>query len=297
MLLPMTVSKESLHGDKGPSTPANIQSPWENSSLCLESASTIKEDAPAPSSPPPTHLPVKQPRRIPSQQAPHRSNSLHDKIAKSTSNATEAQGFGMDFEGDSDPQNPLNWPVWYKGLVLAAISWGTFCVVVYSTSYTTGIADLGREFHVSSEPVITLGLTTYRKIISGSYAPFADILSVFGLALGSMIFAPLSEMYGRRPMYIVGLLLTTILIIPCGVGHSLQELIIVRFFGAFFGSVMIAISPGTISDIAPPQYRALAFSLWAIGPLNGPTFGPIIGGFSTQSAFIPCPEHSKHAIS
>ncbi len=106
--------------------------------------------------------------------------------------------------------------------------------------------------------------------------------SVFGLALGSMVLAPMSEMYGRRPVYIVGMALTTILIIPCGIGNSLQELIIVRFFGAFFGAVMIAISPGTISDIAAPQYRALYFSIWAVGPLNGPTFGPIIGGFATQ---------------
>ena len=97
-----------------------------------------------------------------------------------------------------------------------------------------------------------------------------------------MVLAPLSEVYGRRPVYIVGMALTTILIIPCGIGNSLQELIIVRFFGAFFGAVMIAISPGTISDIASPMYRALAFSIWAIGPLNGPTFGPIIGGFATQ---------------
>ena len=110
----------------------------------------------------------------------------------------------------------------------------------------------------------------------------AKKLLVFGLALGSMVLAPISELYGRRPVYIVGMAITTLLIIPCGIGNSLQELIIVRFFGAFFGSAMIAISPGTISDIATAEYRALAFSVWAVGPLNGPTFGPIIGGFATQ---------------
>lgn len=53
-------------------------------------------------------------------------------------------------------------------------------------------------------------------------------------------------------------------------------------FGAIAGSAMIANSPGTLSDITTDEYRALAFSIWSIGPLNGPTFGPIIGGFSTQ---------------
>ncbi len=48
------------------------------------------------------------------------------------------------------------------------------------------------------------------------------------------------------------------------------------------GSAMVANSPGTLSDIVNDDYRALAFSIWSIGPFNGPTFGPIIGGFSTQ---------------
>ena len=71
--------------------------------------------------------------------------------------------YEVDWDNDKDPQNPLNWPVWYKALVIAAISWGTFCTVVYSTSYTSGIENFKEDFKVSSDPVVTLGLTTYRK--------------------------------------------------------------------------------------------------------------------------------------
>ena len=105
---------------------------------------------------------------------------------------------------------------------------------------------------------------------------------VIGLAVGSMILAPISEMYGRRTVYIPNLLLFIILIIPCGLATSLPEVVVVRFFGALAGSAMIATSPGTVSDIVDDDYRALAFSIWSIGPFNGPTFGPMIGGFSTQ---------------
>ena len=73
-----------------------------------------------------------------------------------------------------------------------------------------------------------------------------------------------------------------VLVIPCALATSLPELIIVRFLGALAGSAMIANAPGTISDIVNDEYRALAFSVWSIGPLNGPVFGPIIGGFVTQ---------------
>ena len=89
-------------------------------------------------------------------------------------------------------------------------------------------------------------------------------------------------MYGRRPVYIVAMLAFMLLIIPCGLATSLEEVLVVRFFGALAGSAMIANAPGSVSDIVTDEYRALAFSIWSIGPLNGPTFGPIIGGFSTQ---------------
>ena len=63
---------------------------------------------------------------------------------------------------------------------------------------------------------------------------------VIGIAIGSVILAPISEMVGRRPVYIVSTLLFTILIIPCGLATSLPEVVIVRFFGALAGSAMIA---------------------------------------------------------
>ena len=61
---------------------------------------------------------------------------------------------------------------------------------------------------------------------------------VIGIAIGSVILAPISEMYGRRPVYIVSTLLFIVLIIPCGLATSLSEVIIVRFFGALAGSAM-----------------------------------------------------------
>jgi len=45
---------------------------------------------------------------------------------------------------------------------------------------------------------------------------------------------------------------------------------------------MISNSPGTVADITTEQYRALAFSIWSIGPMNGPVTGPLIGGFAAQ---------------
>jgi MFS family permease len=45
---------------------------------------------------------------------------------------------------------------------------------------------------------------------------------------------------------------------------------------------MISNSPGTVADITNETYRALAFSVWSIGPMNGPVTGPLIGGFAAE---------------
>jgi MFS family permease len=45
---------------------------------------------------------------------------------------------------------------------------------------------------------------------------------------------------------------------------------------------MLANSPGSVSDLVTEEYRALAFSIWSIGPMNGPVTGPVIGGFAAQ---------------
>ena len=77
--------------------------------------------------------------------------------------ATHDPDFEVDWDDGNDQLNPRNWPVWYKGMSIGFVSWSTWCVVVYSTSYTTGLADMQTDFHISSEPLVTLGVTTYCK--------------------------------------------------------------------------------------------------------------------------------------
>ena len=124
------------------------------------------------------------------------------------------------------------------------------------------MADLGE----TDSTLGTLGVTTY----------------LFGLAVGSVLFAPLSELYGRRPVYVGSMGIFTVLVIPTALGKTMWSIILVRFFGAVAGSAMIANAPGTVMDITPAHQRALAFAIWSIGPMNGPVLGPVIGGFTAQ---------------
>jgi MFS family permease len=83
-------------------------------------------------------------------------------------------------------------------------------------------------------------------------------------------------MYGRKPVSVITLFVFTVLIIPCAVCDSVTQLIIFRFLSALAGSAMISCAPGSVSDIVDDDNRALAFSIWSIGPFNGPGNFPFL---------------------
>ncbi|KAJ5141559.1 hypothetical protein N7526_002554 [Penicillium atrosanguineum] len=153
-----------------------------------------------------------------------------------------------------DAENPRTWPVWYRRFIVAAMSFSTTIVVIYTTMYTSGVDGMQKEFNVSSETVVLLGLTT----------------NLFGLALGSVVLSSLSEIYGRRPVYLISVLLFGILILPVALARNIEAVLISRFFGGFFGGTMIASAPGTVTDVTNEQHRALALSCWSLGTMNGP---------------------------
>lgn len=130
------------------------------------------------------------------------------------SNASRHPDFEVTFDPD-DPLNPQNWSLLYRGWVIFSVSICCWVVVLYSTSYTASMPGLMEEFNVSNPTVVTLGLTTY----------------LLGLAVGSLVAAPMSELYGRRPVYLVCLVVFTLLVIPCCLATSLAEILVVRFFG------------------------------------------------------------------
>jgi hypothetical protein len=144
-----------------------------------------------------------------------------------STNMTTDPRFEVDF--DDNGENPQDWSTAKKALVIGFMSFSTLVVVMYSTSYTSGLPGMMRDFGVKSKTLLVLGITTY----------------LAGLALGSIILAPLSEMYGRRPVYIIATTAFTILVIPCALSNNLAQILVLRFFGAICGSAMISNAPGT----------------------------------------------------
>lgn len=154
--------------------------------------------------------------------------------------------------------------------------------------FAPGASQLAEELHITSTIVITLAVT----------------IPSLGASLGPLVFAPLSELIGRVPMYWT----SSILYLACTVGIARSTnaamFLVFRFLCGACAASFITCGGGTIADLLPKNERGASNAMFSAGPLFGPVFGPIIGGFVTQalgwrwtfylvlifvSATFPCP--------
>jgi multidrug resistance protein len=107
------------------------------------------------------------------------------------------------------------------------------------------------------------------------------VVSVFvlGFAIGPLVISPLSELYGRRWVYLISAVLFLVFTIACAVSSNLNMLIAFRFLAGCAGSTPITLGGASIGDMFVKEKRGHAMALWAVGPQLGPAIGPIIGGF------------------
>lgn len=131
-----------------------------------------------------------------------------------------------------------------------------------SSIYTSTYEQMNSEFG-TSRIVATIGLSLF----------------VLGISLGPMMLSPLSEFYGRRPVYLVAWALYLIWIIPSAVAKNIGTMLPARFLSGFSGSAFLAVSGGTVSDLFSRQDLQFPMIVWSLAPFCGPAIGPTIGGF------------------
>ncbi|OJJ42364.1 hypothetical protein ASPZODRAFT_155293 [Penicilliopsis zonata CBS 506.65] len=169
----------------------------------------------------------------------------------------------VDWDGPEDAQNPHNWPAgkrWAHVIMVALIS---LVMNMAPTMCAPGINQVLSTFHCSSSTVATLAVTLY----------------VLGLAMGPMLVSSLSEVFGRVPIYHLANLFFVAFVVGNALSRNLVTFMICRFLSGCAGGTPMALGGGTIADVTGIQQRALAMSLYSLGPMAGPVLGPVIGGF------------------
>ncbi|KIW99043.1 uncharacterized protein Z519_00706 [Cladophialophora bantiana CBS 173.52] len=170
--------------------------------------------------------------------------------------------FEVGWDGPDDPMNPQNMHPAKKWTVVTTLAFGSLCVTCTSSLYTITYEQMDAEFG-NSRIVATLGLALF----------------VFGLGLSPMLLGPLSEFYGRRPIYILGYIFFTIWLFPCAFAQNIQTMLIARFLDGFSGSAFLSVAGGTVGDMFNRDQLQAPMMIYTASPFIGPGLGPVIGGF------------------
>ncbi|KAF3770428.1 MFS general substrate transporter [Cryphonectria parasitica EP155] len=174
---------------------------------------------------------------------------------------TEEDPFAVDFT-PCDPFNPQGYTVKKKWAITILTAFSTLAVAFVSSAFSGGLTYIIEEFGVSEELSI-LGISLF----------------VVGFAVGPLLWAPMSESFGRQGLYFVTYGAMVAFNAAAAGVPTFSGLVILRFFAGAFGSSPLTNSGGVIADMFSASDRGFATACFAAAPFLGPSLGPIVSGF------------------
>ncbi|KAK3490344.1 major facilitator superfamily domain-containing protein [Neurospora hispaniola] len=201
-----------------------------------------------------------EPRGIPSQLLPR---------------ASSITSFGFIDDGEdtiisweeNDPENPYNWSSGRKAAILLMAVMLILNSSMGSALPSNAIPFIVEEWKIESEQETVLPISIY----------------LIGYVMGPILWAPLSEQYGRRRLSIGTFAMFTLFTLACALAPHWISFIIFRLFSGIFASAPIALVPGIIADIYnEPRQRGRSMGIF-MAVIFGPLIAPIISGYAATT--------------
>jgi multidrug resistance protein len=107
-------------------------------------------------------------------------------------------------------------------------------------------------------------------------------ISVFlvGYVVGPLLFGPLSESYGRRPIMLYTFIVYTAFTLGCALAPNWPAFLVFRLICGMMASAPIAVVGGLYADIyQDPRKRGRAMAYFMVATTFGPVISPSISGF------------------
>jgi EmrB/QacA subfamily drug resistance transporter len=151
--------------------------------------------------------------------------------------------------------------------ILAATILGSSMAFIDGTVVNVALPALQSAFHATLAEV---------QWVIESYALFLAALLLLGGSLG--------DIYGRRKIFVAGVVLFTAASAWCGVASNIRELIVARGLQGIGGALLVPGSLALISVNFPAQQRGRAIGTWSGFTSITAAIGPVLGGWFTEHA-------------
>ncbi|OJJ78810.1 uncharacterized protein ASPGLDRAFT_78014 [Aspergillus glaucus CBS 516.65] len=166
---------------------------------------------------------------------------------------------------DFNDADPYNWPSWKKITNLSLVAFHAMMATFTAAAIQCAFVNIAEDLHVSVHRVSYL-VSLFIAIIGG--AP--------------LLWCPLANCYGRRPVLLISLVCSLVGNVGCAVSHSYATMGLCRAITAFFISPAAAIGSAVVAESFFLRDRARCMGVWTLMVTLGVPTAPFIFGFAAM---------------
>ncbi|KAI2602614.1 MFS multidrug transporter [Hypoxylon sp. NC1633] len=188
-------------------------------------------------------------------------STISEKVATSDQEGI-GQALLVDFGDETDLSNPQNWSPKLKWTLIVLVSTLDFAATLGTIICAPVAPQILIDFDQENSFYITLIVSIWE----------------LGEIFGPLIFAPLSELYGRYYFYHASTILFVVFSAACALSPNIQALVGFRFLNGM-AVLSTALNPSMVGDLFRVEQRGSAMAIVGFASMLGPVAGPIIGGY------------------
>src|SRR5271165_304552 len=132
--------------------------------------------------------------------------------------------------------------------------------------------------------IVNVALPDIQRALQSSFSDLQWVVDAYALTLAALLLTAgsLADLYGRRRLYLAGLVVFTAASVLCGLAASTLMLQLSRALQGAGGAVMFAVSLALLADAFRGRDRGVAFGAWGAVTGLAVAIGPLLGGLLTS---------------
>src|SRR3954463_9641859 len=132
--------------------------------------------------------------------------------------------------------------------------------------------------------IVNVALPAIERALDASFSDLQWVVDAYALGLATCVLTAgaLADLFGRKRLFLIGVVLFTIASAACGLANDALFLIIARGIQGIGGAIMFATALALISQEFHGKERGTAFGIWGATIGGAVAIGPLAGGVLTS---------------